>query len=116
MSHKIKIQINFFRLSFVAKFPYIPNRIIGDTNVHTQYLIQMLYILSGLIDISNFSFFLGSQLLSCQSVFREFKVFCYDILGLKVRFSNANGELILMNSQVNRREDPNEDEHMSSTI
>lgn len=109
---KITMRINYLLdlySIFEAKFPYIPNRMIGDTNVHTQYIIQMLYILSGLIDLSNFTFFLGFQLVSCQSVFREFKAFCCNILGVKDR--SANGEL---SSQVSRREDLREDEPGSS--
>ncbi len=55
--------------------PQVPNRLIGDTGVHAQFGIQLVYMLSGLIEFTSFSLFLVYQVNSCEALGTEFARF-----------------------------------------
>ena len=64
----------------VQGIPQVPNRLIGETNVEIQFFFQLFFMLTGLIDVFNFSFFLIFQFFSCSSLSKEFRSFVRQIL------------------------------------
>ena len=59
------------------------NRVLGNAKVETQVMIQLFYLISGLIDFMNFTLFLCYQIFSCRTLKDEFCFFYGSLFGGK---------------------------------
>ena len=82
-------------------FLQVPNRLIGDINFQSQFSIQLIYMISGLIDSLNFSWFMWYQFNNCEALYMEFSMFLKNIFSsqksretsteaLELQFINAS--------------------------